>query len=720
MRPADTRFTTEAKPAEPRSTRKSALFRAAALATTMLCPGLAAPAFAQTADVPQARVNLDENGVDVATGKFHYQTEEGAIGSGSDRITIQRAWNAAGWQDNIVGTLRRTTPASGQRRITMEFGLRSISFIRTGSGAFVSESGEGGTLTEAADGASYTYTAANGSVYHYGNPEPLPDPDPSLDDTKFCTSTSEAACFALPLTRQSSDGLLLNFQWDVYPSCKIIKNTFVVCTEYARLERVFDNAGLEAEIDYVSDATYNNRPVAEWYKRSKVDFRTATNATPAATIGYAYPDAVTTQVTGPDNGVTVYKQDGAGRLASIQRPGETTPGLTIAYQTDNRVSQVTRDGVIKSYSWSTYNGDTVLNTSGGPNGPETIVSNPNLKQPKTTTDANGAVLSHQYDSFGRVSLTTYPEGNSVGFAYDSRGNVTQTTYYPKPGSGLGNIVVEAGYSSGCPDMDTCNSPLWTDDADDNRTDYTYDATHGQVTKVERPAPAPGQPRPTTNSSYTALYTQYRNANGTLVNSGTPQYKPTLVTSCATAAACPGSADETRVTMEYNHPNLYLTKVTTASGDGSLSASTEYSYDRAGRVSIIDGPLAGTADRIYQYHDDKSRLIGRVYPDPDGAGPRQRRAEYYAYRQDGQRQSVKIGTTGATDLTGITVANELVSQFDAQGRKTHDRYYAGSAATGTLQSVNQYSYDANGRLDCSAQRMNPASWSALPASACTLA
>jgi hypothetical protein len=35
------------------------------------------------------------------------------------------------------------------------------------------------------------------------------------------------------------------------------------------------------------------------------------------------------------------------------------------------------------------------------------------------------------------------------------------------------------------------------------------------------------------------------------------------------------------------------------------------------------------------------------------------------------------------------------------------------------AVTQFSYDISGRLECTAQRMNPAAFAALPASACTL-
>ncbi|WP_163312507.1 hypothetical protein, partial [Enterobacter cloacae] len=39
--------------------------------------------------------------------------------------------------------------------------------------------------------------------------------------------------------------------------------------------------------------------------------------------------------------------------------------------------------------------------------------------------------------------------------------------------------------------------------------------------------------------------------------------------------------------------------------------------------------------------------------------------------------------------------------------------------GVTYQVTQYSYDLDGRLECTAVRMNPAAFSSLPASACVL-
>jgi len=54
-------------------------------------------------------------------------------------------------------------------------------------------------------------------------------------------------------------------------------------------------------------------------------------------------------------------------------------------------------------------------------------------------------------------------------------------------------------------------------------------------------------------------------------------------------------------------------------------------------------------------------------------------------------------------------------YDGAGRKLKEELWAG----GARETVTQHSYDAAGRLECTAVRMNRAAFGSLPASACTL-
>ena len=68
-----------------------------------------------------------------------------------------------------------------------------------------------------------------------------------------------------------------------------------------------------------------------------------------------------------------------------------------------------------------------------------------------------------------------------------------------------------------------------------------------------------------------------------------------------------------------------------------------------------------------------------------------------------------------DWANFATLQQVASAYDAADRKTQDS----AQASGTTYSVVQYGYDAAGRLQCTAQRMNPSTFASLP-SACTLA
>jgi len=288
----------------------------------------------------------------------------------------------------------------------------------------------------------------------------------------------------------------------------------------------------------------------------------------------------------------------------------------------------------------------------------------------------------------------------------------------KSGSGLADIVLTANFDASCTIQVKCNKPNYTIDAKGNRTDYTYDSTHGGVTRVQLPAAAAGGIRPEINYVYTALYAQERNASNVLVNVATPTQKVTQITTCATAATCSGSANETKITFAYNTPNLLVTSKTVAAGDGSVSATETYTYDFMDNLRSIDGPLPGPDDTTWYYYAPKSqKLRGVIYPDPDGPGPLLRRAERHSYIANRPLQKSEIGTVNGTtsaDLMSMTVAQTIDYTYDNKGNKIKETVSAG----GTTYQVAQYSYDSKNRLECTALRMNPAIFASLPTSACS--
>jgi RHS repeat-associated protein len=130
---------------------------------------------------------------------------------------------------------------------------------------------------------------------------------------------------------------------------------------------------------------------------------------------------------------------------------------------------------------------------------------------------------------------------------------------------------------------------------------------------------------------------------------------------------------------------------------------------------------------YRY-DKNHQLTGTILPDPDGAGPRSYAAERNTYDAAGRLIKVEKGELAAWQSDGIdpsawsgfTILQTTDTVYDGIGRKLSEKVSSGGAPlTPTPLTLTQYSYDGNGRLECTAVRMNPAVFGSLPASACVL-
>jgi RHS repeat-associated protein len=122
------------------------------------------------------------------------------------------------------------------------------------------------------------------------------------------------------------------------------------------------------------------------------------------------------------------------------------------------------------------------------------------------------------------------------------------------------------------------------------------------------------------------------------------------------------------------------------------------------------------------YDQVGRVTGTIAPDPDGAGVLRYAAVRKTYDAAGRLVSEEHGqltdwqdhTKTPQQWSNFDVHRKIEFSYDALGRKTREALSAG----GTPLTLTQYSYDAGGRLACTAVRMNPAAYGALPASACT--
>lgn len=124
------------------------------------------------------------------------------------------------------------------------------------------------------------------------------------------------------------------------------------------------------------------------------------------------------------------------------------------------------------------------------------------------------------------------------------------------------------------------------------------------------------------------------------------------------------------------------------------------------------------------YDSLGRATGTISPDPDDAGPLPFPAARTTYDPSGKPIKVEQGSLSAwqselvapANWTGFTADRTVEFSYDAADRKQREWTYG---ATGGIQSLTQYSYNLVGRLECTSERMNPAAYSVLPASACTL-
>ena len=698
--------------------------KTALLALTLMAMSWTAPAAAQQQPIPPEHYTLDARGVDLVSGAFNYQSTEVVIGDPTaGGIAYGRShFTTVYWRDGLLGTIN----ASGSRYV-VSLGSRSAVFTKSGS-TYTPQTANGASLTQS--GTTYTYTASDGAVGVFTG-------------TYAAATTPYVANIALLQTMTEPNGASLTWTYEVTEYCPSPDpegTCWVPIKNILRILNVTSNRGYRLLYEYVdADPWYD--PTA-WMKVVKV---TGVNMTVDACHTYDCLPASQTwpSVTYSVAGATASVQDQMGRtttfasnvggITSVTLPGDTTPIKTITYYTATtpyKVSSVTDATGTWNYAYTDV-GTTRTTLVTGPLGQSTtVVSDMTIgratavSERLSTSPLVNLTTAYQYDAQRRMTRVTRPEGDYTQLIYDSRGNVIVTTHVPKTGSGPGNISTSAEYSAACLNRKICNQPLWTTDERGFVTNYTYDAGHGGVLTVAPPAPATGVDRPQTRITYAAQTAWYKNSAGVQTASATSVILPTVVSACATgvAPACVGTGAETRTTIAYGTAgvgnNLLPTSTSSGNGTGTLTATTAMTYTTVGDVASVDGPLPGTGDTTRFRYDLGRQRIGVVGPDPDGAGTLLNRARRFTYSPRGQVTLVEAGTVaGITDPDWAAFATLQRQQmtYDEYARPVVSRQQGADATTHTLQQV---SYDAAGRPDCSTTRMNPATFASLPA-ACTL-
>ena len=323
-----------------------------------------------------------------------------------------------------------------------------------------------------------------------------------------------------------------------------------------------------------------------------------------------------------------------------------------------------------------------------------------------------------------IASRTSASGVQQSFTYGYGGTIDAITTTPKSGSTLNSATVT--YEHDCTGAKVvCLKPIEVADArayeinpgaPPYATDYTWSSVHGGMLTETAPPDANGV-RATKTFTWSQLTASWSGGSGQV-------WKLTKISECRTQASCAGTADEVVTTFTYDTGNLLPLSQTVAPGAGSGGLTTTWTYTDLGDKLTEDGPVPGTDDTTYWRYDPLRRKTGEIGPDPDGAGVQKRPATRTTYDAAGRVIEVETGTLASVpaasiapeNWSGFTILKSIETTYDIQSRKTLEVV----RGSDTLPvSVTQYSYDSFGRLECTAIRMNPATWGSLPASACTL-
>ena len=652
--------------------RTGSCLKVVLLASTFLSS--AALAQTQTTDVP-VRQFQDNNGVDLLSGTFTAITGV-AVGDDKNGLAFAREIRGSYALDNMLGEIITGTTT------TVSLNGHAEKFTRSGS-VFTPVEQNSSTLT--LSGSTYTYRTADGTTSTFSVP--------GVNYYQFGNAKG-----VVPDSITYPNGKVLTFSYTVV-STSIPPSPNPIYGR--RLAGVSSNTGYSVTFGYESN-TVTSSTIYLW--TNVINVSTGTGG-PSMAITPLSAHAPYVDYTDGMGRATRYTFVGAG-VSGIQLPGSSSNDITVAYYGDGKVSSVTAAGVTTTYSYSDAGNIRTTTVTRGSN-PSRICKFDltNLVMTWQQNEA-GYVTQYQYDSSNHPFRVTMPEGNYVEYGYDARGNVTSTTAVPKPSVGGTPIITTAGFDSSCTVAVKCNQPNWTKDAKGNQTDYTYDTTHGGVLTVTAPAPTAGAARPQTRITYVRV-----NSSGVEGSAGL--FKPKTISTCQTLASCAGTADEAKTTFVYGN-NQNVASVTNAIGDGSVSATSAFTYDAAGNVTSVDGPLAGTADQTVAAYNAARQPIWQIGPDPDGGGPALFPAVQYSYRSDGQVDYVQSGTVTVQSQAGMSSFSELQRQtasYDSYHRPIRQTL----SSAGTAYQITDVLYDALGRVQCSMVRMDPSNWSSLPSS-----
>jgi len=501
-------------------------------------------------------------------------------------------------------------------------------------------------------------------------------------------------------------------------------------TSFARLDTLTLPDGMKVTYDYVNDDLSSIRNSLGYQLKYQLNGAPGEVRAINNKNQYCNPHALNCSVAsywpkGTGDTASNTFVDAEGRSYSLTQGGSpqtlTLPGGATSrafYNSSGKIASSIRFGVFTSYSiidddkgTPTASDDertTDITYSDG--GTQQITSRIKGALVLSKTDVLGQTSTFSYDSNNLVDTVTYPRGNSVEYTYDSRGNVTEVRSKSVPGSGETDLVSTSAYPGNCSTSNRkyCNKPVWTEDAAGNRTDFTYHAQSGSVATITYPSDG-SNARPQSTFTYEQKSAKIKNSSGSLVNSD-------LIWVLTQRKDYVGTSYERTSSFTYLDTKNLTTRVATVTA-GGVSNSVIYTYDVYGNLQYQNGPHAGNSDVAATHFDKLRRPIGVINIDPDNSGPALRKALKFTYNASGTVGETKEGLATGFSLSSLNNMTNLRTRnnvYDSDNRLLQAKLSNGS----TIYKKMEYGYDTRGRVECTAERMNPSLFSSGPADACT--
>lgn len=574
---------------------------------------------------------VDENGVDMVSGRTRFRVQGLEIGGADMRIghTLVSDTNGFNWLNPIVDNF-----SGGVGRI-LEFG----SYSSCGSsspflaglggnferfclvdGQFQSVLENGSKLVDNQNG-TWTYTNRDGSAF--------------LISSAFTNPASEWGHLGLVIEGRFPDGKVLRIHRKKVTYFSSASGTNKTVN---RIQSVTQSDGLQVKYLYAVNTTPSDSTVRGWkipngviginnaheFCAPMADQCALSLPWPRANYIWSGSNRILT-ITDAGGRVTRYTHDEYSRVIGVKPPSSPSvdkfsydycphlPGGTSECEVTicgggggncesftilDKVRGSIRNGAVFTYEFITGIGGGNLSVyeSFHPLGARMeFISQANSGIVTNATDRFGRRMEFSLDRPNRLIETTEPDGAVISYEYDERGNIVsirngQVNDLQAP------LLYRAAYPSACNNLVTCNKPIWSLDANGNRTDYSYGSVHGNLLSVT--GPAVNGTRPQTRFTYVQRFAWVKNAKGGFVRASEPIWVPASKSFCKTGAAsgsgCAVSGDEVRTTFEYgpdNGPsNLFLKGQVVTTGGQSLR--TCFGYDRYGNRISETLPSAG--------------------------------------------------------------------------------------------------------------------------------